>query len=84
MERENKHGDPIFLLHFSMSCAWISIVPSLTEIWIVRRFQGNYIKHECREPELVVAIDLIGVLNVVPNSDLPGLRICVCCICMIK
>ena len=27
-------------------------------------------------------IDLIGYLSVVPNSDLPGLRFFVCCICM--
>ena len=41
---ENKHGDPIFLLHFLMSCAWTSIVPSLTKMWIVHHFQGNYLK----------------------------------------
>ena len=43
MQRENKHGDPIFLLHFKMSCSWILIVPSLTEIWKVRNFHVNYL-----------------------------------------
>ena len=31
---------------------------------------------------VVLSIDLIGQLSVVPNSNLPGLRFFVCCICI--
>ena len=45
IQRGNKQGDTIFLLRFFLvSCVWIWIVPSLTKIWIVRHFQGNYLK----------------------------------------
>ena len=37
--------DPIFLLQSaSMSHIWLTLVPSLKKIWIVRTFQGNYLK----------------------------------------
>ena len=38
---------------------------------------------QCRDSIIVLLIDLNGHLNVVPNSNLPGLRFYVNCICMI-
>ena len=46
--RVNKHGDPIFLLHFFMFISWMLIIPSFKKSLIVEQFQGNYLKDDIK------------------------------------
>ena len=45
MQGKNKHGDPIFLLHFfNLLYMVINCAKFEKKIWVVHPFQGNYLK----------------------------------------